>query len=317
MTIILACDESGAKGYADQDEQFAGQVGVFAGLFVPSERLAASERRLEVAIAPYRGHDGKLHVTDLAPAQQAGLRADIYAAILELDLPCFWYAIHVAGFHDFHKRTQQIIRDARDDMTARHPVPRVRTGSPREDPDSLHATLFTGLYGHIVAFIEERNPGPVAIEVRTDRVDAPIAKLFRQKAKDLLDTGPRSYAATGYDMVERKVVRAQMTTTTEFPPELRITSMVTSLTITPVSDEDPLVVAADVLANSLCHLFHSRQGDELYADLNRPSAILAHPLAHALCSFSSWGGPDISDRLYRHPLAPPFEGDEDNASEQP
>ena len=32
--IVFACDESGAKGYADQTESFPGEVGVFAGILV-------------------------------------------------------------------------------------------------------------------------------------------------------------------------------------------------------------------------------------------------------------------------------------------
>lgn len=47
MKFILACDESGAKGYADQDEQFPGQIGVFAGLLVPDQILAQVEAALE------------------------------------------------------------------------------------------------------------------------------------------------------------------------------------------------------------------------------------------------------------------------------
>lgn len=307
MKIILACDESGAKGYADQDEQSPGQVGVFAGVFVPEEVLAAAEQRLEAAIAPYRGNNGKLHITDLPPGQQGGLRADLFAAILKLNLPCFWYAIHVAGFHDFHRATQQILSDARDDVAASNPNPRVRVGSPREKPESLHATLFAGLYSHIVAFIEERRPGPVEIVVRTDNVDGPIAKLFRQKAEDLLNTGPRTSTATGFDTVTKTVVSAEIRFDAEIPPSLQVTTTVDSLIITPVGDEDPIVVAADVLANSLCHLFHNRSLEDLYGDLNRPSAVESHPLLHVLATFKNWGGTDISDRMYRHPAAPPFD----------
>tara|TARA_B100001123_G_C15251861_1_gene1003095 strand:- start:485 stop:1063 length:579 start_codon:yes stop_codon:yes gene_type:complete len=191
MKIILACDESGAKGYADKDEQFPGQVGVFAGLFVPEEILPTVEQRLEAAIAPYRDIGGKLHITDLPPKQQDSMRAEIFAAILELKLPCFWHAIHVAGFHSHHLATQKVLSEAHK-KRASNPNLRVKVGSPRENPASLHAVLFTGLYGHIVAYIEERCPGPVEIIVRTDNVDAPIAKLFRQKADDLLNTGPRT-----------------------------------------------------------------------------------------------------------------------------
>lgn len=307
MKIILACDESGAKGYADQDEQFPGQVGVFAGLFVPEERLAPAQLRLEAAIAPYRGNDGKLHITDLPPTQQGGLRADLFAAILDLNLPCFWYAIHIAGFHAWHRKTEQLHSDAREKMAASNPNPRVKVGRHRENPESLHAILFTGLYAHMVAYIEERNPGPVDIVVRTDNVDAPIAKLFRQKAEDLLNTDPRTSSATGFDTVTQSVVRAQMRFEAKIPPELQVTTKVERLIITPVGDEDPIVVAADVLANSLCHLFHKRSPGDLYADLNRPSAVEGHPLVNVLATFKDWGGSDISDRMYRHPAAPPFD----------
>ncbi|HEY0312294.1 MAG TPA: hypothetical protein VGC56_07330 [Allosphingosinicella sp.] len=310
MKIILACDESGAKGYADQDEQFPGQVGVFAGVFVPEERLAAAEERLEDAISPYRGNDGKLHITDLPSAQQGGLRADLFAAILDLNLPCFWYAIHVAGFHDFHRASQDVISQARNDVAALDSNPRVKRGSPREKPESLHAMLFTGLYAHVVAYLEERRPGPVEIEVRTDNVDAPIAMLFREKAAGLLNTGPQTTTTTGFDVLTKTVVRGEIRSEAGIPPSLQVATSVDSLTVTPVGDEDPIVVAADVLANSLCHLFHNRSPEELYGDLNRPLAVESHPLRQVLATFLNWGGPDISDRLFRHPAAPPLEADE-------
>jgi hypothetical protein len=37
--IVLACDESGAKGYTNQDEDFPGKTEVFAGIFAPNEYL--------------------------------------------------------------------------------------------------------------------------------------------------------------------------------------------------------------------------------------------------------------------------------------
>lgn len=309
MKVILACDESGAKGYADKDEQFPGQVGVFAGVFVPEDMLDKAEQRLASAITPYRGKDGKLHITDLPAAQQGGLRADIFAAILELNLPCFWYAIHVAGFHGWHRKVEQLHANARADFALSNPNPRIKVGSPRETAESLHATLFTGLYAHIVAFIEERNPGPVDVVVRTDNVDAPIAKLFRQKAEDLLYTGARTSTSTGFDTVTNLVVSQQIRFEAEIPPEFQVTTTVDSLSIMPVGDEDPIVVAADVLANSLCHHFHTRPAEKLYEDLNRPSAVATHPLLHVLASFKNWGGSDISDRMYRHPAAPSLEAE--------
>jgi hypothetical protein len=42
--IVIACDESGAKGYAGGGEKFDGEVGIFAGLMVPDEILANAQR---------------------------------------------------------------------------------------------------------------------------------------------------------------------------------------------------------------------------------------------------------------------------------
>lgn len=235
---------------------------------------------------------------------QADLRQRLFDAIRELHLPCFWYAIHVAGFHAHHTMFAGLLADAGKDAapqggTIKQPAPRVPSGS-------LHIELFKGLYGHIVAFIEERAPGDVTIEARTDRVDTPIAKSFRQEAERLLDTTPRSSTVSSYDKVENKVVKRQVTFETHWPESLRITTNVVALDLRTVSDADPIVVAADVLANSIHHHFRQRDANAMYEDLNRPDAVQGHPLSQSLDAFWNWGGPDISDRLFRHPKAKPL-----------
>ncbi|USU08679.1 hypothetical protein NF700_16700 [Sphingomonadaceae bacterium OTU29MARTA1] len=304
MKFILACDESGAKGYADQDEQFPGQVGVYAGLLVPEEVLAQTEAVLEAAIAPHRGDNGKLHVTDLEKAAQADLRQRLFEGIQALHLPCFWYAIHVAGYGGHHAMFEGMIADAVKDAAALGGA--IQGPMPRAAPGSLHVELFRGLYSHIVAFIEERAPGDVTIEVRTDRVDTPIAKSFREEAERLFDTAPRTSTVSGYDRVEKTVVKRQVTFETHWPEALRIATKVTSLDLRTVNDADPMGVAADVLANSLHHHFRQRGPSEIYEDLNRPGAVQGHPLARSLDTFRNWGGSDISDRLFRHPKAKPL-----------
>src|ERR1039458_151168 len=62
--VIFACDESAAKGKADQDEQFPGQVGVIAGLFVPAE-VSALRGDFDAVGKKYAPADGKLHIADL------------------------------------------------------------------------------------------------------------------------------------------------------------------------------------------------------------------------------------------------------------
>ena len=79
--IVLVCDESGAKGYADQQESYPGEVGVFAGILVPEERKAVARTAFQAIYDRYQPVTGKLHIADLAPASQSNLRNDIYEKV--------------------------------------------------------------------------------------------------------------------------------------------------------------------------------------------------------------------------------------------
>lgn len=47
--VIFACDESGAKEYADKGENYPGEIGVFAGILIPDECVGdASPKFMEI-----------------------------------------------------------------------------------------------------------------------------------------------------------------------------------------------------------------------------------------------------------------------------
>ncbi len=303
-SIIFACDESGAKGYADQDEQYPDEVGAFAGFLVPEDYLAGKLPLFHALISKYSSSDGKLHIADLSPEQQEALRQDVYQAIQNSGLPCFWYAIHVAGFHSWHQVEQRLLKDARA-ATAGSTVKR---GSARPDPSSLHAALFNGIYGHLIAFLEEHGETNVDMEVRSDQIDPPIIKVFEEEAHRLLSTDPNIALGTGFDTATKTVIHGQVSSQIHYPPELEIKTAVRNLTFNPIQAGDGLVLAADVLANSLYDLFKTRPDNERFSSLNTPAAVAAHPLAKNLDAFSNWGEGDLlGDRLYRHPKAPSLE----------
>ena len=304
--VLLYCDESGAKGYANQDEAYPGEIGVFAGIMVPEECLATVKPAFDQIAARYTPASGKLHIADLPPEQQGAMRDELFVAIKGTNLPCFWYAIHVAGLHAHHQfqRTQlnqqsEALRSARGGAE-----PRIKRGSPREMPASMHVELFSGIYSHLVAFLLERGRQGVDIEVRTDQVDSPLAKHFTEVADELLNDDPSVAKASGFDTVEKKVVTGAVMSTVKWPPELKLSPLVSSLSIVTVPDSDGLVLAADVLANSLNYLFKNRDADSLCGALNCREAIANHPLAIHLDAFVDWGAGDcIGDGIYRHPNA--------------
>lgn len=302
--VYLYCDESGAKGYANRPEAHEAEVGVFAGILVPESHYQTVAANFDAIAAKYAPGEGKNHITDLPVEQKGALRDELFAQIKAAGLPCFWYAIHVQGLHEDFKKEQVRLQTMRQQQQAARAgaQPRVRTGSPREEAKSLHVELFSGLYAHMVAFLAERGQSDVEVEVRTDNVDTPILEQFREVAADLLDTDPQVITLKGYDTVDKKVVEKEYQIKVEHAPELDFNPVVRSLAIDTAPATDGLVLAVDVLSNSLNYLFSHRAPQELYQPLNRPEAIANHPLAAHLDAFGDWGSGDfIGDMLYAHP----------------
>lgn len=302
-SVVFSCDESGAKGYADQDEGYPGEVGVFAGILIPQEMEAQARPLFDALCDKYRPSLGKLHIAELSIENQSLLRDDVFSAIKELNLPCFWYGIHVAGLHDWYKTQRATIAAAKARAEAeRESPPRIKRGSPRDTPPSLHVELFVGLYGHLVAFLLERDCKQTDVEVRTDRVDSPVVQEFEEVAKRLLSDDPELTAVSGWDTVTKKVVKGTLEVRLNVPETLVVSPVVRSVSINTTLLEDGYVLAADVLANSLNYLFKNRPPEEIYGPLNAPDVIIRHPLVDHLAAFNDWGAGDlIGDRLYRHP----------------
>jgi hypothetical protein len=214
--VVLACDESGAKGYADRDEQVRGEVGVFAGIMVPGELLATAQAQFDAIAARYQTPPGKVHITDLTPAQQAQLRQEMFDLIIQLRAPCFFEAIHVAGFHVLFRRYAGLINLARLQHRSR-----IKLSLRGPTPDSLHVALFFGLYSKLLAFCMERGKNDLHFEMRTDQVDSPVFKEFQASANKLLNFGATVKKVTGFDPDTQKVLQGKVETA-EVPPPHRL-----------------------------------------------------------------------------------------------
>ncbi len=197
-----------------QDEKYPGEVGVFAGILMPEDCVGEKVPLFQNLIAKFTPSSGKLHIADLPEDQKEALRRDVYAAVQDSGLPCFWYAIHVAGFHQRHSEKQELLDKARKATASS----RFKRGSPRSTPESMHEGLFAGLYAHLIAFLEERGKTDVCIEIRSDQIDEPIIKEFEKAAIRLISTGPTVSQSTSFDTVTRSVVHGQISIKTNYPP---------------------------------------------------------------------------------------------------
>lgn len=295
--VILACDESGAKGYADENNLNTDEIGVFAGIMVPSELLPTVQLDFDQLVVRYASADGKLHITDLSKEAQEALRNDTYELIRKYKLPCFYEAIHVAGFNNAHRHVVDTVDAARRRRNSTVKM----SANPVTSP-SLHVMLFEGVFSKVVAFCTERKKLQLHIEVRTDNVDEPIAKAFEEAARKLTDYGATVKKVTGFDTVTQKVMSGRVEVGPS--PEAALPVTIENLELKTVDDSDGLVVAADVLANSLNHLFKNHPDEERYTALNTPEAFVRHPLRECLDSFYNWQGYNFTDTYYGHPLAP-------------
>ena len=302
--VIFACDESGAKGYADKQETYPGEIGVFAGILVPQEIDAVAQPEFQTIYNRYKPSTGKLHITDLSPDQQEGLRQDVYSAIRKLKLPCFWYAVHVEGFNNSYLKDKRHVEERKQAALEARLEPRIKLSKPGDKIPLMHEELFEGLYGRLIAFLEERKQKLVSIEVRMDQIDSPIVKNFEAVAKRLLSVDPYLRPVKGWDTKTTQPVHGTIQSDVIYPSTMSIETTVSKLITNPIRDEDGYVLAADVLANSLNHLFKCREQSERYNTLNEPTAIEDHPIATHFDTFYDWGNGDlIGDRLYMHPKA--------------
>ena len=273
-----------------------------ASLLIPQEVEAKSGPVFRNICDRFRETGKKLHIADLSPPQQENLRQDMFAAIRQFNLPCFWYAIHVEGLHDWYQTQEMLFANARQASSDADPQTRYKSGSPRENRLSMHEELFAGLYSHLIAFLEERKCGQVEIELRTDRIDRSIINHFRESCGSLLEEYPHVSEVTAWDSLTEKFVKGCIKFDVKWPDSMGIEVQVKGLEIVSSGDDDCYVIAADVLANSLYFLFKTRSDSERYRPLNEPLAIRKHDIADNLAAFRDWGDDDlIGDRLYKHP----------------
>lgn len=298
--IYLVCDESGAKGYDDKPEGVEAELGVMAGFLVPGAALADVRMRLG-AIANEFTQAEKLHITTLPADRQAELRGRIftYLSAMASPSPCLLYeAIHQQGFHKWGEMVRSAAAKAN---AARRSSVAI---SAHESRELLHSELFTGLFSKAVVFaIDQFGWGhPVKIVVLTDRIDEPIRRDFAEAASRLLRGGePEAQVVKGYDRETKQLVRGELRTAIRGSEKL---GELSSITCEIASENTPLTVAADVLANSIHHhLAKLRTDDQRGASLNTQAVITGHPLDRHFyaCWDETMEGNYAADALFMHP----------------
>lgn len=298
---FFVCDESGAKGYSDKREKHFAELGVLAGFIVPEENL----EKLRLALDPIKEKflkTGKLHITDLEPADQEKLRTEIFEEFKKSHIICVYEAIHAEGFYDNYKRINKQKEKNKEQLRSK-----IKT-SNNAIKESLHEKLFQGTFGKAVAVcIDHLHSGAeFHLEVITDRIDENIREQFESVAKELLSYGKERepQKITGYDPEKKEIRTGTFQFQIENPND--VLGDFSGIQFVIKVEISSLTLAADVLVNSLYYFFENRAQKDKGSSLNTIESIKGHPLEALFLKL--WNDESInwfSDAIFMHPVNVP------------
>jgi hypothetical protein len=291
---MLVMDESGSKGYDDNQEQQEGEFGVMAGFALPESKAGHFITGLTRIVDSFES-DGKLHITDLLPSEQEQLRQRLFEYFSQCRVRWFYEATYVQGFYEAHGYVKALAKEAKE---ARRSNVKLSLNPSKE---SLHGELFLGAFTSGLALAIDHTGPKCHIRVVTDRVDEPVLELFKAEADRFLRARePDCTGVTGFDTERKEVVRGAVETSVV--AGLSALGDVSGITYEIECTDDVLTLAADILVNSVRHYLSQIQGATPGSALNTPKAISGHPLQHLV-----YGAPacatsvNVADTIFRHP----------------
>lgn len=298
MISYLVCDESGAKGYADSPEQYPGETGIFAGYLIPETLLAEVNSQLETISQRFFG-SRKPHIREISKTSMRDLRSEVFAFIRGRKLPCLYEAIHVEGFHRSYTSVRQMHEGIRSIMNNN------RRLCEQEKPRLLHEELFQGLFCKASAFfLDYCDPCADTLQILVDAVDASIFRRFSGSAIEMTDFSPKIIPVKVWDPGNKNLLHREIRTNygSEDSSMMR---RLEEINWKILQGPPHLVLAADVIANSLNHHFQTRPSQDVGKPLHTFSAVSGHSLAdgfYGLYDDDDEEGTWFTDQFFMHPL---------------
>lgn len=298
MDVYLICDESGAKGCSDVSEAYDGETGVFAGYLVDQNQIPVIRDRMATIAFKYFANAAKYHIADLQNEKKEELRREVFEVICQNNLTCIYEAIHVEGFKAEHDRIQEIKNNAKKSTRSE-----VRISS-NVKKDSLHEVLFQGLFAKAIAYGIDTFSNAYKLIVLIDRVDWPVYKSIKGSAKELTDFSQTEVKNTGWNPRSQQVVKGTIKIMMDIPNSYGMSDIENAVFELNMDEKNsPLMLGADILANSINYVFKSRNKEDIGKPLNDKSSVQTHQLIGQFYGFmddadQAW----TSDIIYMHPL---------------
>lgn len=292
--IYLIIDESGAKGYSNNQEQELAELGLILGYLIPESHIKKVKEELNDIRNKYISQS-KLHITDLTSQEQNNLRKDIFNYFQNRQIYFVYEAIHVQGFFNNQQSLLNLIKQSKENSN-----PNIAF-SNHEKKELLHKQLFQGLVGKAICMCIDKVGNTFYLDIISDNIDKSIQKEFIKAIDELINIGKKNTKHTkAYDKVKKEPLNGSITF--EIDNSSNTLEDYSNIKYSISYEDTGLTLASDVLANSLYYYFHHRDNNKIGKHLNTKKAVKNFPLKDLI--YGLWEDDNINyfaDAIYMHP----------------
>lgn len=284
--IIFVIDESGAKGYSDNKENFKGEIGVLAGFLILEDNIEIARKELDIIKRKYL-IDDKVHITDLDSKSQYDLRAEIFLYLKHRNIHWVYSAVYVQGFYENARRRKQLDEKLNQIITPK---------SQNIRKELLHSELFESAFSDAIDLISRTYGFDFNLSIISDVIDKSTLEKFKKAANNFLYIS-KEYFINRCDRNKNRPYKVKISqkliSDSEYLADFKNIKFDIS------SEDSALTLAADVLVNSV--YYHLKNDSNLGA-LNDSNSLIKHELKKLLFQSSPYiDNKSFTDVIYSYP----------------
>jgi hypothetical protein len=277
--IIAYVDEAGEKGLirnltSDRDPK----VALFAALLFPASRINELQTAFAPAFTRFKNEGGvrleKLHITEAFKPGNEDLRSmaeqvrdEIFQQLKDNLVPIVYTGRRMRVLREGFSLMEQNLEFAKKQAEAlRAGQPKTIAVPERLSDERIEEDLAAGLTLKLDAYAMDC--ALKLIDLVTDEMDSPIAKKLNVRIDEMRSISYQQTTVKAFDLTAHKSIERKITFGVRNPPFPLDVAHLGQLIV--VGKDDPLVFAADVVANALNNHLSDLKPE---APLNAPSSI--------------------------------------------
>ncbi|SCY34579.1 hypothetical protein [Microvirga guangxiensis] len=279
--VVSFVDEAGGRGYLRNiTEQADNYISLMCALPIPVEHLEFARESIRPSFDRFckaAPPGAKLHITD---AFQSGndewaktaheVREEIFGFMIRRQLRVVYAARRFKIAREVHGINEQLTASAKDQSPVHGPRMYAIPGANRPSDDQVEDQVLIDLALILDLFVEDA--GFQKTDLYFDQIDAPVAKRYEELLERTKNISSRTTEVIARNLVTRTNETATISINANAGFRLDV-SYVGDIVV--VGKADPLIFAADIVANSLWRHFSKLPGD---APLNDGTGLKGWPL---------------------------------------